>query len=182
MNTKILTIVLYLAAFILVTIGLIYLNNKYTNIFHFDFSPIISNDSLAVLQRIDSLKKIYGENYLTADTSKKQANTPVEAPIEVKQETPKEIPITLAENEKNTKPVEKKENKSPAQPDQEYLKWKEETVKILEQLDPKKAAKLISTYSDNIGRDLIYSMNKKKAAKIISELDTDKATKLLRAN
>lgn len=182
MNTKILTVVLYLAAFILVTIGLIYLNNKYNNIFQFDFSPVISSDSLAVLQKIDSLKKIYGENYLTADTTKKQASTQIEHQKEVKQEAPKEIPITLSESEKTKKPVEKKEVKSPTQTDQEYLKWKEETVKILEQLDPKKAAKLISTYSDNIGRDLIYSMNKKKAAKIISELDTEKATKLLRAN
>ncbi|GAB6281329.1 MAG: hypothetical protein STSR0008_00680 [Ignavibacterium sp.] len=72
-------------------------------------------------------------------------------------------------------------NKS-TEKDSAYIKWKKSTVKLYELMDPKKAAKIISQYSDNIARDLIYSMNKKKAAQILQYLDTETVIKLTRIN
>lgn len=178
MNTRILTVVLYLAVFIMVTFGLIYYNNKYTNIFHMDFSPLLSADSLATIQKIDSLKKLYGNDYL----SKMNQNLNIDTNKIENKKNNNEEPIYLAAEDTIKKPLVIKEDTAKIRQQEEYLKWKEETVKILEQLEPKKAAKLISNYSDNVGRDLIYSMNKKKAAKIISELDTETAKNILRAN
>ncbi len=49
---KITNILIFVAAFIFVTIGLILLNSIYSNIFKFDFSPITAADSLSVASTV----------------------------------------------------------------------------------------------------------------------------------
>ena len=49
--------------------------------------------------------------------------------------------------------------------------WIRKTSKLLEEMEPKKAAKVLSNYSDNEARELIYAMKQKKAAEILSILD-----------
>jgi hypothetical protein len=49
---KIINILIFVAAFIFVTVGLIYMNSMYNNIFKFDFSAIRARDSLTVASTI----------------------------------------------------------------------------------------------------------------------------------
>ena len=51
-DMKISNILAFVAAFIFVTVGLIFLNSIYTNIFKFDFSPVAISDSLSVASTI----------------------------------------------------------------------------------------------------------------------------------
>jgi flagellar motility protein MotE (MotC chaperone) len=108
----------------------------------------------------------------------------------------------IKENEKNQSLVDKQQNQltqmqdgsnlameihpfgknKSTEKDSAYIKWKKSTVKLYELMDPKKAAKIISQHSDNIARDLIYSMNKKKAAQILQYLDNETVIKLTRIN
>lgn len=62
-----------------------------------------------------------------------------------------------------------------------YNTWLKSTVKMYEAMDSKKAAKIIQKYSDNVARDIIYTMNRKKAAQIMSELNPETVIKLTRA-
>ena len=66
-------------------------------------------------------------------------------------------------------------------PDSNYIIWMKQTAKMYEVMDPKKAAKIIQSYSDNIARDIIYSMKQKNAAEILSELNPDIANRITRA-
>lgn len=59
--------------------------------------------------------------------------------------------------------------------------WAKQTAKLYESMDPKKAAKIIQSYSDNESREVLFQMNKKKAAKILAELDTETATRITKA-
>jgi len=47
-------------------------------------------------------------------------------------------------------------------------------------MEPKKAAKIIQTYSDNIARDILYNMNKKTAAKVVSEFNPETTNRIFR--
>ena len=51
-EVKTLNILIFVAAFILVTGGLIFLNSVYSNIFKFDFSPASARDTLAVADSV----------------------------------------------------------------------------------------------------------------------------------
>ena len=46
-------------------------------------------------------------------------------------------------------------------------------------MDSKKAAKLIQNYSDNVSRDIIYTMKKKKAAEVLNAMNVETASKIL---
>jgi len=61
-----------------------------------------------------------------------------------------------------------------------YNKWMKSTAKLYENMEPKKAAKIISSYSDNMARDIIYTMKKKKAAEILAELSPEFASRITR--
>ena len=65
---------------------------------------------------------------------------------------------------------------------QEYNDWIASTVKLYESMDSKQAAKIITNYSDNVARDIIYAMKKKKAAEILSNLNSEQIVKLTRAD
>ena len=49
---KIANILVFIAAFIFITVGLIFLNSIYSNIFKFDFSPVSMRDSLSVASTV----------------------------------------------------------------------------------------------------------------------------------
>ena len=59
--------------------------------------------------------------------------------------------------------------------------WAKQTAKLYESMDPRKAAKIISSYSDNESREILFRMNKKKAAKILAELNPETAKRITRA-
>ncbi len=61
-----------------------------------------------------------------------------------------------------------------------YTKWMKSTAKLYENMEPKKAAKIIASYSDNMARDIIYTMKKKKAAEVLAELNPEFASRITR--
>jgi len=63
--------------------------------------------------------------------------------------------------------------------DSTYNSWMKNSIKLYESMDTKKAAKIIQGYSDNIAREILFSMKKKKAAEIISELKPEAATRIM---
>jgi len=62
----------------------------------------------------------------------------------------------------------------------EYTEWIQKVSSIYSALEPKKAAKIIQTYSDNVARDILYNMSKKTAAKVVSELSPETANRIFR--
>ncbi|NWF90386.1 MAG: hypothetical protein HXY50_13110 [Ignavibacteriaceae bacterium] len=71
-------------------------------------------------------------------------------------------------------------NSSKTLKDTAYVSWLKNVTSIYEAMEPKKAAKIIQNYSDNVARDILYSMKKKTAAKIVAELNPEIANRIFR--
>jgi predicted TIM-barrel enzyme len=191
-KNKIVYVFLFLIAFIFTTGGVVYLNSIYKNIFKYDFSQAVSADTAQVKDstktmnasiadvHTDTVKALNPVNSkdsvliavkhdsTTTDSSKLQANV----------NKPAEIPVVDDKSFVNGKSTV---DYTRAKPDSSYIVWMKQTAKMYESMDPKKAAKIIQSYSDNIARDIIYSMKQKKAAEILSELNPDTANRITRA-
>lgn len=210
MKSYILNTVPFLFAFIVVTGAIIYLNGQYNNIFQFDFSPRNQvtgelkdslntqtknnpeaklnppeekNDSLQVEEAIKDSGEVATkteDNLIkSADIKpdiKQISKKELEAQLEKKPEPEKEkIEPKFASND-ITQTQDSKQQKQ----DSTYQNWLKKVSKLLEQMEPAKASKIIQNYSDNVARDIIYSMNKKSAAKIVSELSPEVAQRIIR--
>lgn len=73
------------------------------------------------------------------------------------------------------------EVKPPERQDSSYSSWKKQTAALYEMMEAKKAAKIIQNFSDNVARDILYTMKKKKAAEILAELNPETANRITRA-
>lgn len=210
MKSYILNTLPFLFAFIVVTGAIIYLNGQYNNIFQFDFSPknqargefkdslntntkdnqeanlnqpAEKNDSLQVEEAFKDAGEVVmrtEDNLInSADVNpdiKQISKKELEEQLEKKPEPEKEkIEPKFASND-ITQTQESKQQKQ----DSSYHNWLKKVSKILEQMEPAKASKIIQNYSDNVARDIIYSMNKKSAAKIVSELSPEVAQRIIR--
>lgn len=172
----------FLFAFILVTASLFIMNEKYNNMFRMDFSPRIGeaglvdslrkmHDSLAKKVNIDSVAKVRQDSL--------QALAPAVDSAALKAALPATDAHGAAKGEafdpKKANSKQLVENKpADAKPlrlnDSTYIKWKKQTLGIFETMDSKQIARLIVGYSDDVARDLIYSMKKKKAGEVLSLL------------
>lgn len=186
MKDKIVYIIVFSMTFLGVTGVLIFLNTQFTNVFKFDFSkPRIKNERTIKLAKkdysqvedflkgefkqevIDSLKKIYVTT--KTDTVYKVV---LKDPTLQESLTDAKVNFTkMAEEikQKDEKIETLKEDLTSKQ-DSVYKAWLKNTVKLFEAMDSKKAAKIITNYSDNVAKDIIYSMKKKKAAEILAQL------------
>ncbi|MCX6169911.1 MAG: hypothetical protein NTX65_11255 [Ignavibacteriales bacterium] len=199
MKEKIIYIVSFLLAFVLITGLLIFLNSSYKNIFAFDFSPINNSvaavkkeepknqppvqpkDTTAVLpvvkdtvaQKIDSTKLKQNlaaiKDSIAVKKNGKEKAKKTE-PQPVNNAIVKAEPPKIAEPDKNN-----------TKKDSVYQAWIKNTVKLYETMDTRKAAKIIEGYSDNIARDLLLTMKKKKAAEILAEFKPQTATRIISA-
>lgn len=203
MKTYILNSLPFVFAFFIVTGIIVYLNNQFNNIFQFDFSPkqsssqLISDStkveasdlSLQDKQENPTLSKNVNEepsdsigNIINVDSTKKQGETKdvvvkeYKAQLEKKPEVEQEKLEPKFVSNSDNQQTQTQEKKS----DSDYNEWLKKVSKILEQIEPPKAAKIIQNYSDNVARDIIYTMNKKNAAKIISELNPEIAQRIIR--
>jgi len=203
LKEKLIYVVIFLFAFIAVTGAMYYAAGAYKNVFAFDFSPADHSfkpvtDSLKtkapespkpMVQPVDTEAKIDSllkNNNL--ETPIVAENNPVKldslklllAEIKkLKEENSngksKSIPAVVSMvPEKNTAEVTKQIKK-----DSTYNSWIKNSIKLYESMDTKKAAKIIQGYSDNIAREILFSMKKKKAAEIISELKPEAATRIM---
>jgi flagellar motility protein MotE (MotC chaperone) len=180
---KIIIITPFVFAFILVTGVLVYLNSIYNNIFHFDFSPKIDNQKTALLDSVST------KNSLNSNTDKyendlasneKNVNDTTNSQYNINSnEQPALNAIndnsSVSTEDKSTQKLVEKTNKDSA-----YNAWLKKTVKLVENLPPAQASKLLKNYSDNQARDIIYTMKQKQAAKIISYLEPEYVQKLTR--
>ncbi len=204
MKAKIIYIVVFLAAFLLTTGGIVYLNSAYRDIFKFDFTPVQSipnknkmidtaKVSIADIKNylfndfkqevLDSIKTIippktndtvftsaYRDSLLLDSLRSLQAALKsADKKITIDNNTSKVASSQVIVADEKTKP------------DSIYNVWKIQTAKLYESMDPQKAAKIISSYSDNVARDIIYTMKQKKAAEILSELNPETANRITRA-
>ena len=192
MKNKIIYVFLFLIAFLFTTGGVVFLNSIFKDIFKYDFRLATISDTTQVTDSTkilnaaltnsnsDSLKTLIPGNVqdslhasnskdsTSADSSKRVQNILKSADY-------------LASNGKAPDSVQIATNTVRMKPDSSYIIWMKQTAKMYESMDPKKAAKIIQSYSDNIARDIIYSMKQKKAAEILSELNPDTANRITRA-
>lgn len=195
----------FLFVFVIVTGLIIYLNSSYENIFQFNFAPksliqlsdSTKTDSLKVVEKGEQLHQtdssLVQDSVLLSSLGGIEANDSVHidkiANGDVKNQL--ENPNNKTGNEK----VETKNPKTDVTVNQqqnvtsetnkviqgkEYTDWITKVSSIYSAMEPKKAAKIIQTYSDNVARDILYNMNKKTAAKVVSELSPETANRIFR--
>lgn len=198
MKNTIIYSIIFLIAFGAVTAGLIFINTQYNNIFYFDFTP------MAEIQKreLEARKLAQQKAKVTADSLK--SNKPnLEAIGDTTQITLSDTAkvenlLTEISNQKGKDSVSTKTAKTEvkativdknlakisemAKKDSIYQDWLKQTVKLYENMDTKKVAKIIQGYSDNIARDLILKMKKKKAAEILAEFKPEYVVRIISQN
>ncbi len=192
----------FIVTFIVVTGALIVLNSMFTNIFKLDFTPVTTKAQVSDSTKTNkpSFESLKTENKKTPvqDSVKSASIQPVKEPV--KADTTKQISpapqITQASQTTTVKdsPLLTTQNETPdttnaAMPtrfnsttgvDSAYIRWVKATAAMYESMDPKKAARIIQDYSEQVARDIIYKMKKKKAADILAELDPAVANRIAR--
>lgn len=183
----------FLFAFVIVTGLLIYMNSTYENIFQFNFAPksLVVADSL----KTDSLKTALNDSTAVKDSVLLSSMSGVEENDSLNQNPVENKEIENLEQNKHNEVVDQKNPKTDLTSNQqqnnqtttqtlpqgkEYTEWVTKVTSIYSAMEPKKAAKIIQTYSDNVARDILYNMNKKTAAKVVSELSPETANRIFR--
>jgi flagellar motility protein MotE (MotC chaperone) len=191
MKGKIIYAVVFGGAFVLITLIMIVLNNDFKNVYAFDFSPVkpaqvtqsqvnpynykeAFGQMLKELksQMLDSIKTI---KYVTNDSvQNRKADSILTDSINILK--------TRLENTVNQDSLVKSEllSKNNVKSDSTYRIWTKKTAALYEAMDSKKAAKIIQNYSDNVARDILYSMKKKKAAEVLANLNPETANRMTR--
>jgi flagellar motility protein MotE (MotC chaperone) len=176
--------IVYVTTFILAFIGttaVIYtLNNKFVNIFTFDFRDAgtvekILADSLVV---VDSTNTIMGDSLLLAENVIEEEKENLEKKLNV---TKSELTKAEQELSQKEKKIEQLKNQLEQEKVAEYEEWLKSTIKLYEAMETNKAADLLSKLPENEAREIIYSMKNKKAAEILSGLDTETIKRLTRS-
>lgn len=194
----------FVFAFIVVTGGLVYLNSQYENIFQLNFSPRGLNsslqdstkagidslksdtlnssamfDTLSARSKLDSLLGVYktksGLNEITELKDDSTLTDSINALTELLNITP---PSKIDSSKNLVETIDQPESKT--EPDAEYQNWIKKISSIYEAMEPRKAAKIIQNYSDNVARDILYTMKKKTAAKVIAELSPETVNRIIR--
>jgi len=198
-KAKIIYIITFLVAFLLVTGGIIYLNSDYRNIFQFDFTPVkkvinkkinknSKNEQIADIKGyfqkeftheiFDSLKVFIKNNKTDTVYKIKPDNSLL---IDSLKTLEKELAKKDREINKSNleEKISIKEAKSKS--DSAYNDWVKKTSKLYESMDANRAAKIIESYSDNVAKDIIYAMKHKKAAEILAQFNPVTANRITRA-
>ena len=198
----------FIQAFVLITIAFIFLNSYFVDIYHFNFGlvsdlPKKSDAPLTILSPLDSavIKEMKVALIDTLESINKRNNLSPLAGKVIKDslvidslnkfiaqivKDVKNNPQLEKELKKGTKEIAKTEavvaeTTAPVKHDSTYLAWKKQTATLYEMMEPKKAAKIIQNFSDNIARDILYSMKKKKAAEILAQLNPETANRFMKA-
>lgn len=191
----------FVFAFVIVTGLLIYLNSSYENIFQFNFNPkqaVKLNDS-TYTDPVETVEnEVINDSSEVKDTvlfsSLGEVETKDSTNAELKTEIKNTLPQSVEEKKPNTKikdqvasntqtliqPDQNVQITKDLSKDQDYKEWVQKVTSIYSAMEPKKAAKIIQTYSDNVARDILYNMSKKTAAKVVSELSPETANRIFR--
>jgi len=203
LKDKIIYIAAFLLAFILVTGGIMYMNSAYKNIFAFDFSPVDSQPEKKPGKQKEEVKNTGSGTDLLKEKEYARLVDSLRAVAAVKDTVVKTVTdTTLVDTIKNLqlkiKELSlKKDSKKEVKPDtvkpkinditnviqphgSTYKSWVKKTVSLYEAMDSRKAAQIILTYSDNVAKDIIYSMKKKKAAEILAQYNPETVNRITR--
>ncbi|MBK7632380.1 MAG: hypothetical protein IPJ23_17065 [Ignavibacteriales bacterium] len=195
----------FLFAFVVVTGLLIYLNSSYENIFEFNFSPksvvqlsdSTKTDSLNIADNSNLISEpdttevkdsILFSSFGGIETNDTTKNDKVDS-VNIKKMADKQD-LNNGKEKINLKNSNQEQTVTQPQVDnpvtqnephgKEYTEWIQKITSIYSSMEPKKAAKIIQTYSDNVARDILYNMNKKTAAKVVSEFNPETANRIFR--
>lgn len=194
MKTKIIYAVIFLLVFFAITGVMIYSSSKFYNIFQFDFRVVEQPEVDVDMQDSTQIAENFPEQKYLLDLKKELIDSlrvyrsPQYDTVRVQLGD-----SSLVDNVKNLLTEIQKMNteKQPVasqqvaktvvvtNKDSVYQKWVKDSVKLYESMDTKKAAKIIEGFSDNIARDIIFSMKKKKAAEIIAEFRPEVANRII---
>lgn len=191
----------FVFAFVIVTGLLIYLNSSYENIFQFNFNPkqVVKLDDSTYTDPVETAEnEVINDSSEVKDTvlfsSLGEVETKDSTNAELKTEIKNTLPQSVEEKKLNTKIKDQVASNTQTliqldqnvqitkdlSKDQDYKEWVQKVTSIYSAMEPKKAAKIIQTYSDNVARDILYNMSKKTAAKVVSELSPETANRIFR--
>jgi flagellar motility protein MotE (MotC chaperone) len=187
---KIIGISVYMVAFVLVTVMLVFLNGQYRNIFQFDFSHPIGEELLNTGAKLESLSKFKKNVETVVRNEYKDSLKVIKATTTFEANKSDSILLdsinvlknTLArlEKQREVQQIEKVTNPDTTKHNVKYEQWLKNTTSLYEAMDASQAAKIITKYSDNVARDIIYSMKKKKAVQILASLKPDVVNRLIK--
>ena len=177
MKNTILYSFIFAFAFIGTTYVLYDLNNKFENIFQFDFRL---SEELALA---DSLASEGLETDLVSDSTNVQDETEkISEQLEKDfNETKNKLAKTTQELSRREKELVELKKKISTEAETNHTEWLKSTVKLYEEMESVKASELLRSLPSDEARELLYSMKKKKAADILSNLDTETVKRLTRA-
>ena len=191
MKAKLVYAMVFGLAFVLVTVGIIFMNSKYNNIFKFDFrspQPRIvqkakpaapaeqKNDSLQVAPPVEeniAPAPSVAENNIVENKQKKDSVVAKNKMMTSLYDSLKVLKAKVAMLEKENKAARKKAKSNIDLKEQQRKidsarvaslgskkleEWAKTTAKLYESMDPKKAAKIIQSYSDNESREILFKM------------------------
>jgi len=180
------TTITYALVFVFAFIGtsaIIYvLNDKFVNIFRFDFRDASILEDATTFQAIAG-----GDSLITVDSlfveDATDAYNDVEPEENSKTEKKQKSDIAKVKEEitKQKQKIKQLENKFSAKEKEEHKKWLKSTIKMYEAMRSNKAAQLLASIPDKEAREILYSMKKKKAAEVLSNLPTETVIRLTRA-
>ena len=198
MKSTVVYLMVFILAFLFVTSAIVYLNQKYVNIFKLDFREANNINELAKQKLTDEeLKKLRDVIYKKVseelrnsikrekrnliDSLYKSTIAQNKTKLDELSDEFKELTKMKKEIVQKDKRIEQLQEQNQARQDSIYNEWINATVKLYESMDSRDAAKFIQNYSDNVARDLIYAMKRKKAAAILSNLSPDLVINLTQA-
>lgn len=176
-------IIIYALIFLLAFIGTTYLiydfNNKYVNMFEFDFRETAAIEAAIA----DSLAAIEADSLAALDSLhlNEEEAPKTEEIVSDLESTKGKLNKVSVELSKKDKEIEQLKSKLEIEHKAEHEQWLKATVKLYEEMQASKAAEILSKIPDIEAREIIYSMKKKKAAEVLSQLSTETIKRLTRA-
>ncbi len=185
MSSKISYILVFSIIFGFVTLAMAYLDSIYMNIFELDFRPAVVSTALSASannKKVGSIEQDSLNSY--ADSLLQSNNQKMISLQKTLQDSIKKLNDIITklneQNQINNNQIAELQKLKKDKLD--YEDWKKRTLQLYEIMDSKKVAKIIQNYSDDIARDLIFSMKKKKAAEVLAQYSPDVALKLMKEN
>ena len=180
---KVPNVLIFVAAFIFVTVGLIFLNSIYSNIFKFDFSPVSMKDSLSVAstvskndpelemnKQLNKKAEPVGEKDSTSNNNlnpaKESANDTVIAPPKAKL-IPQVIPASDKPETQEPKVQEYSQKNTPKDGGNQTAPFNDNEM-------------VISNSSVKSSVDTIYQQWIKQTAKLYESMDPKKAALIIK--
>lgn len=178
-NTIVYTLT-FVIAFLGTTAAIYMLNDKFANMFAFDFrdAEMVKAqiaDSLAV---VDSANIIMSDSLYLVENLLEEEKEELENSLNV---TKSELTKAEQELSQKEKKIEQLKNQLEQEKATEHEEWLKSTIKLYEAMETNKAADLLAKLPENEAREIIYSMKNKKAAEILSGLDTETVKRLTRS-